>query len=55
MRGEHILLLRQGCALMFLASRVFSLIKILNSSIFYKILGFCAKLESLYGNSNFFL
>lgn len=35
---------------MLLASRVFSLIKILNSSIFYKILGFCAKLESLYGN-----
>lgn len=36
---------------MLLASRVFSLIKILNSSIFYKILGFCAELESLYGNS----
>lgn len=35
---------------MLLASRVFSLIKILNSSIFYKILGFCAELESLYGN-----
>lgn len=36
---------------MLLASHVFSLIKILNSSIFYKILGFCAELESLYGNS----
>lgn len=51
MRGEHILLIRQGCALMLQASRVFSLIKILNSSIFYKILGFCDELESLYGNS----
>lgn len=30
---------------------MFSLIKILNSSIFYKILGFCDELESLYGNS----
>lgn len=36
---------------MLLASRVFSLIKILNSSIFNKILGFCAELKSLYGNS----
>lgn len=36
---------------MLLASHVFSLIKILNSSIFYKILGFCAEVESLYGNS----
>lgn len=36
---------------MLLASRAFLLIKILNSSIFDKIWGFYAELESLYGNS----
>ena len=33
------------------ASSAFWLIKILNFSIFDKIWGFCAELESLYGNS----